>query len=112
MYIIVAGGGKVGYYLSQNLLAEGHEVLLIERNSDRVTEINDVLGAVAVTGDGAEAGMQAAAKPHGTVSWPMATYFPYLWNPCQHMFLKPEVTRENSSGERRNALRRFFPSGV
>ena len=61
MYIIVAGGGKVGYYLSQHLLAEGHEVLLIERNPDRVAEINDVLGAVAVAGDGAEAGTQAAA---------------------------------------------------
>src|SRR5215210_1711278 len=61
MYIIVAGGGKVGYYLAQHLLAEGHEVLLIERNPDRVAEINEVLGAVAVSGDGAEAGTQAAA---------------------------------------------------
>jgi Trk K+ transport system NAD-binding subunit len=25
MYVIVAGGGKVGYYLTQHLLAEGHE---------------------------------------------------------------------------------------
>ena len=61
MYIIVAGGGKVGYYLTQHLLAEEHEVLLIERNPDRVAEINEVLGAVAVSGDGAEAGTQAAA---------------------------------------------------
>ena len=61
MYIIVAGGGKVGYYLAQHLLGEGHEVLLIERNPDRVTEINEVLGAVAVAGDGAEAGTQATA---------------------------------------------------
>jgi trk system potassium uptake protein TrkA len=51
MYIIVAGGGKVGYYLAQHLLAEGHEVLLIERNPERVSEINEVLGAVAVTGE-------------------------------------------------------------
>ena len=61
MYVIVAGGGKVGYYLAQHLLAEGHEVLLIERNPDRVVQINDVLGAVAVTGDGAEAATQAVA---------------------------------------------------
>ena len=34
MYIIVAGGGKVGFYLTQHLLSEGHEVLLIERDAD------------------------------------------------------------------------------
>ena len=61
MYVIVAGGGKVGYYLAQHLLAEGHEVLLIERNPYRVTEIYDVLGAFAVTGDGSEAATQSAA---------------------------------------------------
>lgn len=68
MYIIVAGGGKVGYYLSQHLLTEGHEVLLIERNPDRVTEINDVLGAVAMAGDAAEAAtLVAAGAPRADV---------------------------------------------
>jgi trk system potassium uptake protein TrkA len=68
VYIIVAGGGKVGYYLSQHLLTEGHEVLLIERNPDRVTEINDVLGAVAMTGDAAEAAtLVAAGAPRADV---------------------------------------------
>jgi trk system potassium uptake protein TrkA len=61
MYVVVAGGGKVGFYLSQHLLAEGHEVLLIERNPERVAEINDVLGAVATVGDAAEAATQVAA---------------------------------------------------
>jgi trk system potassium uptake protein TrkA len=68
VYIIVAGGGKVGYYLSQHLLAEGHEVLLIERNPERVVEINDVLGAVAMTGDAAEAAtLVAAGAPRADV---------------------------------------------
>ncbi|MCA9878589.1 MAG: NAD-binding protein [Thermomicrobiales bacterium] len=61
MYVIVAGGGKVGYYLAQHLLIEGHEVLLMERNPERVAEINDVLGAVAIVGDGAEVSALAAA---------------------------------------------------
>ena len=61
MYVIVAGGGKVGFYLTQHLLAEGHEVLLVERNAARASEINEILGAVAITGDGAEAGTLAAA---------------------------------------------------
>jgi trk system potassium uptake protein TrkA len=68
VYVIVAGGGKVGYYLSQHLLSEGHEVLLLERNPARVTEINDVLGAVAMTGDAAEAGtLVAAGAPRADV---------------------------------------------
>jgi trk system potassium uptake protein TrkA len=61
MYVIVAGGGKVGYYLAQHLLIEGHEVLLMERNPSRVAEINDVLGAVAIVGDGAEVSALASA---------------------------------------------------
>jgi trk system potassium uptake protein TrkA len=68
VYIIVAGGGKVGFYLTQHLLAEDHEVLLIERNPERVMEINEVLGAVAITGDAAEAGtLVAAGAPRADV---------------------------------------------
>ena len=32
MYIIVVGGGKVGYYLTKTLVHEGYEVFLIEKN--------------------------------------------------------------------------------
>ena len=32
MYIVIVGGGKVGYYLTKHLLAAGHEVAVIERN--------------------------------------------------------------------------------
>lgn len=68
MYIIVAGGGKVGFYLAQHLLAEEHEVLLVERNPNRVAEINEVLGAVAITGDAAEAStLVAAGAPRADV---------------------------------------------
>lgn len=61
MYLIVAGGGKVGYYLTQTLLAEEHEVLLIERDPDRAESIIDQLGSVVVAGDGAEAATLMAA---------------------------------------------------
>lgn len=68
MYVIVAGGGKVGFYLSQHLLADGHEVLLIERSPDRVVEINEVLGAVAIAGDAAEAStLVAGGAPRADV---------------------------------------------
>lgn len=56
MYIIVVGGGKVGYYLTKTLLSEGYEVLLIERNPEKAELFQDRFGAVVVFGDGAEAG--------------------------------------------------------
>lgn len=55
MYVIVVGGGKVGFYLTKTLLSEGYEVLLIERDSNKVESFQEQLGAVAVAGDGAEA---------------------------------------------------------
>lgn len=56
MYIIVVGGGKVGYYLSKRLLAAGHEVVVIEKNAKKVEMIINDLGGVAILGDGSDAG--------------------------------------------------------
>lgn len=55
MYIIIVGGGKVGYYLSQALLSEGHEVLILEKDAARCGAICEQLGSVVVRGDGCEA---------------------------------------------------------
>ena len=55
MYIIVVGGGRVGYYLIKALLEEGHEVLLLEKNATTCRGINDELGIVCTQGDGCEA---------------------------------------------------------
>ncbi len=48
MYIIVAGGGKVGYYLAKELLADGHEILVIERDYKKARQIAGGLGEGAV----------------------------------------------------------------
>ncbi len=61
MYIIVVGGGKVGFYLTKTLLSEGHEVLLIEKEADKSERYLEHFGAVVVNGDGAEAATMAAA---------------------------------------------------
>ena len=61
MYIIVVGGGKVGYYLSQALLSEGHEVLILEKDAARCGAICEQLGSVVVRGDGCEARTLAEA---------------------------------------------------
>ncbi len=55
MYIIVAGGGQVGYYLSKVLVNEGHEVLVIEKDPKKCERINEELGSVVMRGDGCEA---------------------------------------------------------
>jgi len=54
MYIIIIGGGEVGYYLSKALLNKGHEVLVVERDLSRRELICDELGSVCVRGDGCE----------------------------------------------------------
>lgn len=56
MYIIVVGGGKVGYYLTKHLLEAGHEVVVIEKNPRKVENIINDLGGVAVLGDGSDSG--------------------------------------------------------
>ncbi|MGE5140846.1 MAG: potassium channel family protein [Rudaea sp.] len=56
MYIIVVGGGKVGYYLTKQLLADGHEVAVIEKNKQKVEQIANDLGGIAVHGDGSDSG--------------------------------------------------------
>ena len=66
MFIIVGGGGKVGYHLTRALLAD-HEVLVIEENPTRVEFIAEELGSdVIMQGDACDAatmeraGMQRA----------------------------------------------------
>jgi trk system potassium uptake protein TrkA len=61
MYVIVVGGGKVGYYLSKQLIAEGHEVLLMEKDRRRHAMLTEELGEVAMQGDGCEIRIMAEA---------------------------------------------------
>ena len=54
MYIVVVGGGRLGYYLAKALLNEGHEVVIVEKNATFCKIINDELGGVCIHGDGCE----------------------------------------------------------
>ncbi len=55
MYIIIGGGGDVGYYLTKSLLNQGHEVLLLEKGSTRFQALSEELGQSVVRGDACEA---------------------------------------------------------
>ncbi|MDP8923406.1 MAG: TrkA family potassium uptake protein [Chloroflexota bacterium] len=61
MYVIVAGGGKVGFYLARELVAQGHEVLVIEKSATRVDAIANELGNVVLKGNADEASVLAEA---------------------------------------------------
>lgn len=54
MYIIIIGGGKVGFYLAKALLEEGHEVLVVEKDASRTEFIHNELGSACTRGDGCE----------------------------------------------------------
>ena len=54
MYIIVVGGGKVGYYLAKELLEAGHELVILEKNAGRARQIADELGSIVLNRDGCE----------------------------------------------------------
>lgn len=54
MYIVVVGGGKVGYYLAKALIQDGHEILVIEKDQRKCEAINEELGQVTLQGDGCE----------------------------------------------------------
>src|SRR5512141_1847373 len=54
MFVLVVGGGKVGYYLTRELLQAGHEVVLMEKDRARASQIADEIGSIVVAQDGCE----------------------------------------------------------
>jgi trk system potassium uptake protein TrkA len=54
MYAIVIGGGKVGYFLSRDLLERGEEVTLVEKDPVRADWLEGQLGSIVMRGDGDE----------------------------------------------------------
>jgi trk system potassium uptake protein TrkA len=54
MYLIVAGGGKVGANVASSLLAMGHEVTLVEQRRDRFEALEEKFGPIALHGDATE----------------------------------------------------------
>src|SRR5919206_1411975 len=54
MYVIIAGGGKVGANLARTLLNAGHEVTLIEQRRDRYAVLEEEFEHNVQNGDATE----------------------------------------------------------
>jgi trk system potassium uptake protein TrkA len=54
MYVIVAGGGKVGANVARSLIGMGHEVTLIEQRRERFERLEEEFGHQVLLGDATE----------------------------------------------------------
>ena len=54
MYIVIVGASKIGYNLTKSLTAEGHEVLLLEKDRAKYNVLVKELGESIFHGDGCE----------------------------------------------------------
>src|SRR5437763_10180423 len=54
MYVVIAGGGKVGWNLARELQSKGHEVTLIENDRRRYLTIEEELEHAVQYGDASE----------------------------------------------------------
>jgi len=52
MYIVIVGGGKLGYYLSKTLISYKHKISVIETSSILCKKIANELEIPAFNGDG------------------------------------------------------------
>jgi len=62
MKVIIVGAGEVGIHIASALQAEGHDLVVIERDSAKVAEIQKNMDVLAVAGDGCN---PTLLKQHG-----------------------------------------------
>ncbi|MEK7281986.1 MAG: TrkA family potassium uptake protein [Chloroflexota bacterium] len=61
MYILVVGGNRISRHLARDLLREGHEVTVIEKDAQSCSQIEEELGEICLQGDGSQVFMLEAA---------------------------------------------------
>jgi trk system potassium uptake protein TrkA len=57
MRILIVGAGAVGFQLASRLSEEGHDVVVVDRDPERVANVQDQLDIMAVVGNGASLGV-------------------------------------------------------
>jgi trk system potassium uptake protein TrkA len=60
-FVVIAGGGRVGFHLARSLLANGHEVALIERDAQIANELTARIDCPVIVGDGSMSPVLEAA---------------------------------------------------
>lgn len=90
------GEAILAAFRSTNLLSPYEKTWLqdVLRGPSADPFINSAARFALGEGKSALLDMERALKPHGAAKWTIATYLPFLWRPQQHMFLKPEVTKD------------------
>ncbi|MDR4022583.1 MAG: NAD-binding protein, partial [Eubacteriales bacterium] len=61
MKIIIVGGGKVGRATAKHLSGEGHDIVLVDKNYDRIQHISDRLDIMCVKGNCLKSGVLLSA---------------------------------------------------
>lgn len=61
IYVIIIGGGRVGYHLGKTLVQEGHEVLILEKDQKTAEWLANELSDIILHGDGCEIRTMAEA---------------------------------------------------
>src|SRR3989338_2230983 len=54
MYIVIAGGGRIGFHLAQKLIQDKNTVTVIEKDKARCERMSQNLDAMVINGDGCE----------------------------------------------------------
>lgn len=55
MRIIVIGCGKVGMFLAEHLSGENHDVVVIDKDEEKIQQVQDTLDVMCIKGNGANA---------------------------------------------------------
>lgn len=61
MRVIIIGAGEVGFDVAQMLSSEGHDVVVVERNEQRLADVREKLDVMAIQGNGAASAVLKAA---------------------------------------------------
>jgi hypothetical protein len=92
-----SGHGPVVWTAYQTNLLSPYEKMWV-REALLSPQADDFVRAAArfALGEGTAAllQMERALKPHGAAKWTIITYLPFLWRPEEHMYLKPEATKD------------------
>jgi trk system potassium uptake protein TrkA len=54
MYIVIAGGGKIGSFLAQSLSLKGHKITLIEKKPETAKYLSENLNVLIINGDSSD----------------------------------------------------------